>query len=57
AAALFVPIIPSGSFTVVSWLIDGFGLLAAIALVTVEWTARSNEKALSANESVRAPLS
>ena len=57
AAVLFVPIIPSGSFAVMSWLIDGFGLMAAIALVTTEWTSRSNEKAIGANESVRAPLS
>jgi TRAP transporter 4TM/12TM fusion protein len=55
AAALFVPVIPSGSFAILSWVIDGVGLLAAIFLITVEWTARNNPSSIAADGQSKAP--
>jgi TRAP transporter 4TM/12TM fusion protein len=55
AAALFVPVIPSGSFALMSWVIDGVGLLSAIVLFTTEWRARNNASAIAANAHAKAP--
>jgi TRAP transporter 4TM/12TM fusion protein len=57
AAGLLIPVIHSGKFAVLTWTTNAVGLALAILLVAVEWLARSNGKAVAANEPVKAPLS
>ena len=44
AAALFVPVIPSGEYAALTWVTDGVGMIVAITLVTVEWLARPERR-------------
>jgi TRAP-type uncharacterized transport system fused permease subunit len=41
AAGLLIPVVHSGNFATLTWVANGVGLLLAIALVTIEWLARS----------------
>ena len=41
ATGLLIPVVHSGKFAVMTWAVNGIGLLLAIALTSVEWLARS----------------
>jgi TRAP transporter 4TM/12TM fusion protein len=57
AIGLLIPVIHSGKFAALTWATNAVGLALAILLVAVEWLARSNGKAVAANEPVKAQLS
>jgi TRAP transporter 4TM/12TM fusion protein len=40
ATGLLIPVVHSGKFAVMTWAVNGIGLLLAIALTGVEWLAR-----------------
>ena len=58
ATGLLIPIIESGKFAALTWVINGSGLVLAILLVSIEWFARQerNEKNTAA-EQLKAPSS
>jgi TRAP transporter 4TM/12TM fusion protein len=58
ATALLIPVVQSGKFAALTWMINGSGLLLAIFLASIEWLARqeSEEKPTGA-EQVKAPSS
>jgi len=41
ATGLLIPVVHSGKFAVMTWAVNGIGLLLAMALTSVEWLARS----------------
>jgi TRAP-type uncharacterized transport system fused permease subunit len=41
AAGLLIPVVHSGKFAALTWAANGIGLLLAVALVAIEWLARS----------------
>jgi TRAP transporter 4TM/12TM fusion protein len=41
AAGLLIPVVHSGKFAALTWAANGVGLLLAVALVAIEWLARS----------------
>ena len=57
AAALFVPVIPSGSYVTLTWVIKGVGMLIAILLAAIEWMARTSRDGVAVSERAKAPLS
>ena len=40
AGALFVPVVFAGDFAVLTWIINGAGMIVALVLVSTEWIAR-----------------
>jgi len=58
ATGLLIPIIESGKFAAITWVINGSGLVLAILLASIEWFARQerNEKNTAA-EQLKAPSS
>jgi TRAP transporter 4TM/12TM fusion protein len=58
ATALLIPVIESGKFAALTWVINGSGLLLAILLVGIEWFARQERsEQTTAAERVKAPSS
>lgn len=58
ATALLIPVVQSGKFAALTWMINGSGLLLAILLASIEWLARQeSEQKPSAVEQVKAPSS
>jgi TRAP transporter 4TM/12TM fusion protein len=58
ATALLVPVIESGKFATLTWVINGSGLLLAILVAGIEWLARQeNGEKTAAARQVKAPLS
>jgi TRAP transporter 4TM/12TM fusion protein len=58
AAALLIPIMESGKFAALTWVLNGGGLLLAVVLASIEWLARqeNGEKTTAATQA-KAPLS
>ena len=58
ATGLLIPIIESGKFAALTWVINGSGLVLAILLASIEWFARQerNEKNTAA-EQLKVPSS
>ncbi len=57
AVGLLIPVTYTGKFAALTWATNVIGLALAIFLVAVEWLARSNGKAVAANQHAKAPLS
>jgi len=57
ASALFIPVIPSGSYVTLTWVIKGVGMLIAILLAAIEWMARTSRHGVAVSERAKAPLS
>jgi TRAP-type uncharacterized transport system fused permease subunit len=57
AVGLLIPVTYTGKLAALTWATNAIGLALAILLVTVEWLARSNGKALAANQHAKAPAS
>jgi TRAP transporter 4TM/12TM fusion protein len=58
ATALLIPVIESGKFATLTWVINGSGLSLAILLAGIEWLARQeNGEKTAAARQVKAPLS
>jgi TRAP transporter 4TM/12TM fusion protein len=55
AAGLFVPVIPTGTYATLSWVINGVAMLVAISLAAIEWMERSNRPSIRTQEQMRAP--
>ncbi len=43
ATALLIPVVESGKFATLTWVINGCGLLLAVLLVGIEWVRRSSK--------------
>src|SRR5262249_33145457 len=48
AVGLLIPVVHSGSYATLTWATNGIGILLAIGLVAIEWTARSPQAPISA---------
>ena len=58
ATALLIPVIESGKFATLTWVINGSGFLLAILLASIEWLARQeNGEKTTAARQAKAPLS
>jgi TRAP transporter 4TM/12TM fusion protein len=44
AAGLLIPVVPSGRFAALTWIVNAFGAALAAALVLTEWLVRSAHK-------------
>ena len=57
AAGLFIPLLPSGQFAMLTWIANGIGLVIAISVVVAEWLLRKHGKGISPQVGVKAPVS
>jgi TRAP-type uncharacterized transport system fused permease subunit len=57
AAALFVPVLPSGPYATLTWTINGVGMLIAGMLAVIEWLARTSRNGAAVSERAKASLS
>jgi TRAP transporter 4TM/12TM fusion protein len=58
ATALLIPVVQSGAFAALTWLINGSGLVLAILLASIEWFARQESGVKAAvTERAKAPSS
>jgi TRAP transporter 4TM/12TM fusion protein len=58
ATALLIPVVQSGAFAALTWLINGSGLVLAILLASIEWFARQESGLkVAVTERAKAPSS
>jgi TRAP transporter 4TM/12TM fusion protein len=58
ATALLIPVVQSGAFAALTWLINGSGLVLAILLASIEWFARQESGVkVAVTERAKAPSS
>jgi TRAP transporter 4TM/12TM fusion protein len=58
ATALLIPVVQSGGFAALTWIINGGGLVLAVLLASIEWFARrANGLTAGAVKRVKAPSS
>jgi TRAP transporter 4TM/12TM fusion protein len=55
AVGLLIPVVHSGQFAAFTWASNAMGLALAILLVTMDWLARANGKAVAANADAKVP--
>jgi len=48
AAGLLIPVVETGTYTSLTWAINGGGLLLAVIMVAIEWLARSRQPSAKA---------
>jgi TRAP-type uncharacterized transport system fused permease subunit len=57
AIGLLIPVVHSGKFAVLTWATNGLGLLLAMVLSGIEWSARTPSPAIATRDRAQAPLS
>jgi TRAP-type uncharacterized transport system fused permease subunit len=57
AIGLLIPVVHSGKFAVLTWATNGLGLLLAMVLSGIEWSARTPSLAIATQDRAQAPLS